>query len=134
MHRLYGMYLMVFYISTLCHTYISISLSKMRKRSKDCHTAGAVFSNFYGQRNWFLRIDSLGRNQFRRGINTCWRIDFHSTPHSSLNWEGQGFLKINILWAIGDSIPNSVPTPCQKSIFPLLQSLKIQPLTSLKTH
>jgi polyphosphate kinase len=34
--------------------------------------------------------------------------------------------KINILWAMGDSIPNSVPTQFQESIFPPITPLKIQ--------
>jgi len=52
-------------------------------------------------------------------------IYFHPTPVPPGTEKEQGFLKIYILWATGDSIQNWCPTQCQESILPLLQSLKI---------
>ncbi len=39
--------------------------------------------------------------------------------------------KINILWAMSYSVPNSVPTPFQESIFPPVTCLKIQAVVGL---
>ena len=85
----------------------------------------AVFLNFDGQRNWFLRIDSS--EEIDSTVESTHAKESISTPPLFLPELGRTrALKIYILWAIGDFSPNSVPHQCHEQCFgSILMSIRI---------